>query len=124
MDRQEQTTRLSSHSHFGQLFFLGPSEDKCTIDLKNFLNLCHQIGVPIADEKTMGPATALQFAGITLDTVSMEAHLPNDKLDKCREQLSSFYSRKNGTLKELQSLIGLLNFACSVVVPDMPFFAV
>lgn len=36
--------------------FLGPSEAKCTIDLKNFLNLCHQIGIPIANEKTMGPA--------------------------------------------------------------------
>ena len=101
--------------------FLGPSEDKCRIDLKNFLNLCHQIGVPIADEKTMGPATALQFAGIALDTVSMEARLPDDKLDKCREQLSSFCSRKSVTLKVLQSLIGLLNFACSVVVPGSAF---
>ena len=101
--------------------FLGPSEDKYRIELKNFLNLCHQIGVPIADEKTMGPATALQFAGITLDTVSMEVRLPDDKLDKCREQLSFFCSRKSVTLKELQSLIGLLNFACSVVVPGRAF---
>ena len=102
--------------------FLGPSEAaKCTIDLKNFLNLCHEIGVPIVDEKTMGPTTELKFACITLDTVSMEARLPDDKLDKCREQLSSFCFRKSVTLKELQSLIALLHFACSLVVPGRAF---
>lgn len=101
--------------------FMGPSEAKCQVDLDNFLCLCRRIGVPIADEKTMGPATALQFAGITLDTVLMEARLPEDKLDKCRAQLVDFCSRKSVTLKELQSLIGLLNFACCVVVPGRAF---
>ena len=56
----------------------------------------------------MGPTNALQFAGITLDTALMEARLPEDKLAKCRTQLADFCSRKSVTLKELQSLIGLL----------------
>lgn len=30
---------------------------------------CQAIGVPIAGEKTCGPDTSLQFAGITLDSV-------------------------------------------------------
>jgi len=33
----------------------------------------NDIGVPIAEGKTMGPLTTLQFAGITLDTVLMQA---------------------------------------------------
>ena len=69
----------------------------------------------------MGPTNALQFAGITLDTALMEAPLPEDKLTKCCSQLADFCSRKSITLKELQSLIGLLNFACCVVVPGRAF---
>jgi len=76
-------------------------EAKCQVDLDNFLCVCRRIGVPIADEKTMGPTNALQFAGITLDTVLMEARLPEDRLAKCRTQLADFCSRKSVTLKEL-----------------------
>ena len=41
------------------------------------------IGIPIANEKTMGPDRALQFAGVTLDTELMGARLPEEKLDQC-----------------------------------------
>ena len=69
----------------------------------------------------MGPDRALRSAGITLDTELMEVRLPEEKLDKYLSQLSYFCSRKRVTLKELRLLIGLLNFACCVVVPGRAF---
>ena len=51
----------------------------------------------------------------------MEARLPPDKVSRILEALSSFQHRKSCTLKELQSLIGTLNFACKVVPPGRPF---
>ena len=45
----------------------------------------------------------------------------SDKLDKCRSLISEFLRRKKVTLKEVQSLTGLLNFACSVVRPGRAF---
>lgn len=45
----------------------------------------------------------------------MEKRLPSDKLKKIKNQLDNFLKRKKVTLQELQSLIGLLSFACSVV---------
>ena len=101
--------------------FIAPSKAKCQGDLDNFLTFCQRIGIPIANEKTIGPDRALQFAGIALDTELMEARLPEEKLDKCLSQLSYFCSRKSVTLKEPQSLIGLLNFTCCVVVPGRAF---
>ena len=77
--------------------------------------------MPIADEKTVGPATCLQFAGITLDTFNIHARLPEDKLARCRGLLTEFYNKRRVTLKELQLLIWLLNFACSVVLPGRAF---
>ena len=46
--------------------FIADSREKCQADLSNFLNMCEYLGVPIAQEKTVGPDTTLQFAGITL----------------------------------------------------------
>lgn len=51
----------------------------------------------------------------------MEARLPPDKVEQIKTSLASFHSRKSCTLKELQSLIGTLNFACKVIPPGRPF---
>ena len=101
--------------------FIASSQTKCSTDLSNFLRMCDYLGVPIAQEKTCGPSTVLQFAGITLDSVKQEARLPEDKLQKCRTLLESFRKRRKVTLRELQSVIGLLNFTCSVIVPGRAF---
>ena len=98
--------RASAAIHILEDFlFLALSQDKCHRDLDNLIQLCNNVGVPIADEKTVGPATCLQFAGITLDTVNIHACLPEDKLE-CSPGLLTEIDRKwSVTLKELQSLI-------------------
>ena len=101
--------------------FVAPSAEKCEADLANFLRLCDYLGVPIAHEKTVQPRTTLEFAGITVDSISQESRLPPDKLQKCRTLLRQFHKRRTVTFRQLQSLIGLLNFACSVVVPGRAF---
>ena len=93
----------------------------CQARLARFLALCTYLGVPIAPAKTVGPFRVLSFAGIELNSVHMEARLPQDKSDKCLSFLSEFAWRRKVTLRELQSLIGLLNFACSVVGPGRAF---
>ena len=100
---------------------ISPSNESCQHQLDTFLMLCSFLGIPMAPEKTVGPSTTLAFAGIELDTVLMEARLPQDKLDKCRDLLSTFLRRRKVTLQEIQSLTGLLNFACTVVVPGRAF---
>ena len=55
--------------------FIAPTKDQCKRDLDNFVLLCNHLGVPLAPDKTVGPDTALQFAGIALDSVRMEARL-------------------------------------------------
>ena len=45
---------------------IAKTETKRRTDLSNFLRLCGYLGVPIAQEKTVGPSQVIQFAGITL----------------------------------------------------------
>ena len=63
----------------------------------------------------------MTFLGIQLDTIAMEARLPLDKVLKIKNSLSEMRVRRKVTLRELQSLIGLLNFACCVVQQGRTF---
>ena len=100
---------------------VSPSHDLCKQQLDLFLMLCQYLGIPMAPEKTIGPSSTISFAGIELDSVLMEARLPPDKLVKCQDLISGFLRRRKVTLREIQSLTGLLNFACTVVVPGRAF---
>ena len=83
--------------------------------------MCSQLGIPIAPNKTCGPSTTLTFAGIELDSIRSEARLPRDKITKCVDIITDFLQGKKVQLKELQSLLGLLNFATTVVTPGIAF---
>ena len=72
-------------------------------------------------EKTVGPLPILSFPGIELHTQLQLARLPKDKLDKYTDLISNLFRRKKVTLVELQSMIGLLNFACSVIISGGAF---
>ena len=100
---------------------VAPTEQLCQQQLDLFLSLCSYLGIPIAPEKTCGPSTAMSFAGIELDSIFLEARLPRDKIEKCISLISDFIHRKKVTLKEVQPLNGLLNFACSVIRPGRAF---
>ena len=100
---------------------IGSSPDEVSAQLRRFLDFCEECGIPIAPEKTEGPDQKLAFLGITLDVTRSLAMLPEDKLSRCRELLREAIARKTMTLRELQSLLGHLNFACRVVVPGRAF---
>lgn len=97
------------------------SKEDAISKLKAFINLCEDLGVPLSAEQTQLPSQTMDFVGITLDVIKQEARLPLDKITKCRYLLEKFLHMKCCTLKELQSLIGVLNFACSVIQPGRAF---
>lgn len=101
-------------------FFIGPpNSSACRNDLNTFLALSERIGVPIKMEKTQFPCTKLTIYGIEVDSTEMESRLPPDKIEKIRSALRNIANCKRVTLKKLQSLIGLLNFACCIVCPGL-----
>lgn len=101
--------------------FLATSEHACNADLESFRTMSTLIQLPLAEEKTTQATTCLQFLGITLDTLNMEARLPQDKLDKCNDAISEALAKEKITLRSLQRLIGLLNFACLAIRPGRVF---
>ena len=102
--------------------FVGPSgSNDCRSALSSFIALSDKVGIPIKHSKTVHPTTVATVHGIELDSGLMIARLPQDKLDKIRCLLVTLSRRKKTTLKEIQSIVGLLNFACRVIVPGRAF---
>ena len=103
-------------------FFVGPTREEVALNLHNFKEICTMIGIPLAAVKAFESARIMDFIGITLDAERMEAHLPDDKIIRMRQLLLEFQNKTTCTLKQLLSLLGLLNFACSVIRPGRAFF--
>ncbi len=70
---------------------------ECQGNLDRFINLCSQLGIPIAPDKTFRPATTLTFAGIELDSIGSEARLPQDKIVKCVEIYFGLFKTQKST---------------------------
>jgi len=57
----------------------------------------------------------LEFLGLELDTVAMEARLPQEKLEILKEIITEWHSKRKSTLCEFQELIGYLLFVAQVI---------
>jgi predicted nucleic acid-binding protein len=78
-------------------------------------------GVPLADDKTVEPTEVLVFLGIALDTINMVMMLPQEIVSEIKERNISCLNSHKITLRELQSLIGILDFSCQIIVPGRTF---
>ena len=81
------------------------------------LSLCVELGIPMAPDKTEGPTTCLTFLGIEVDTQAMRARLPQAKLLELQQLTADWVERSIAGVKDLESLAGMLDFACAVVRP-------
>jgi len=55
--------------------------------MTGFTNMCEDLNVPIALDKTEGPAQRITFLGIEIDSVKMVCQLSNEKLMELRRIL-------------------------------------
>ena len=87
----------------------------CRKLMRCFCRVNSDLGVPVADEKTEGPAQILKYLGILIDTVAQTLSLPEGKLNEILEKLREISGRDSCSQTELQSLIGSLVFAAKCV---------
>ena len=103
--------------YLDDFFFAGKANSSNCFELMtHFDNICHRIGVPIAEEKTVGPVTCMEYLGLTIDTEQLLIRIPDDKLKELIEKITLVAFSKKVTLKQLQSLCGILAF-CTKALP-------
>ena len=113
--------RSTAHYLDDYLFCGKQGTGQCSFLLGQFQDLARQLGLPLAEEKTEGPSTSLTFLGIELDTIRQASRLPDDKLADLKCRILKILQKKKVTLRELQQIVGHLNFACRVIAPGRPF---
>ena len=114
---------VSDVSHYLDDFItIGPpSTIQCATNQNIITDTCKELGIPLAPHKSVGPTTCLVFLGIEIDTIAMELRLPADKLSNLKLLLAEWQFKKVCTREKLESLLGHLNHACSVVRPGRSF---
>jgi hypothetical protein len=101
-------TRCGLHSidHYLDDFILVGKKfsNGCSTLMNTFMNVCDELGVPIAENKTVGPSNIITFLGFIIDTVLMMVRIPEEKLQKLRNLLQPLLYKKKVSLKDLKSL--------------------
>ena len=101
---------------FSMIFlFITPTREKCQADLQIFLRMCDFLWVPIAEEKIVVHSPSFNLrASLSIPWVK-KPDCRTISFGKCK------LVRRNVSLRELQSLLGLLIVTSSVVVPGRTF---
>ncbi|XP_016535343.1 proline-rich protein 36-like [Poecilia formosa] len=115
--------RLPFVLHLLDDFLLIDPPSHSSRSLSELKALFNRVGVPLSEEKTVGPSKRLEFLGITLDSKEMVASLPADKLSRIREISQAHLSSTTLSKRQLLSLLGHLNFAMRIIPQGRSFIS-
>jgi hypothetical protein len=82
---------------------------------ENFRRCLTDLGWPIVENKVTKPCQDLSFLGIRVNLVEQELSLPPEKLQAILTELQLFSTRTSAVKRDVERLVGRLNFAASVV---------
>ena len=103
------------------LFIGAPNTDEGARALAIALQVLEHLGVPVAEHKTEGPLACVGFLGILIDSTNFELRLPPEKVGRLRTLLEIWQAKKSCKRKELESFLGHLSHAASVIRPGRTF---
>ena len=128
----QRITNAIAHIHRQMgLFLLNYVDDFVSAELKSkiwegyrFLTkLLHDLGVDTSKEKLVEPCTRMEFLGVTFDTEKMTMELPEDKVKEINQELDTWLYKTKARRKEVESLIGKLQFAAKCIRIGRVFIA-
>ncbi|XP_058842486.1 uncharacterized protein LOC131697467 [Acipenser ruthenus] len=102
---------------------ISPPLDPPAQAINQLKTLFSLVGVPLSQEKTIGPVNSLEFLGITLNTVKFEASLPPAKLQRLLSLINSFQISSFIKKRDLLSLLGHFNFAIRIIPQGRTFIS-
>jgi hypothetical protein len=87
----------------------------CERALKVAVELIQSLGLSINWDKVGGPARSITFLGVLVNCENRTLSLPDKKLAEVKQLVAQWVTKKKATKRELQCIVGRLNW-CSRVV--------
>ena len=104
--------------------FLGAEEkEKIQQAFQHLNDLLNTLQVDAAPEKTIPPTTRLEFLGVTFDSEKMTIEVTQDRVQDMLTELNTWNTKTKASRKEVESLIGKLQFASKCIKPGRTFIA-
>ena len=90
---------------------------------KHLTEILNTIGVDTAPEKIVPPTTRIEFLGITADSQKMTLEIPQDKIEATKIELNTWLYKTAANRKEVESLVGKLQFMGKCIKAGRIFIA-
>ena len=115
------TVSESINNYLDDFLFVAATLLICNFMIQQFMDLCAELNIPIAEDKMEWATLRLVFLGILLNGQNMTLVVPDQKRVVVINMLKTLVDSKKATIKELQSLCGYLNFLNKAVVLGRTF---
>ena len=108
-------------NYLDDFLFLALLQLVCNAMINQFLQLCRELNIPVALEKTEWADTLIIFLGILIDRLNHSLSIPLEKQIKALNLLNDMCDRRKTTVKQLQVLTGYLNFLTKAIFAGRTF---
>ena len=108
-------------NYLDDFLFMALLKAACDSMINQFIELCKEVNMPLSVEKTEWSTTLIVFLGILLDGSRKLLIVPEEKRTKAIRILQHLLTKNKATVKQIQSLAGLLNFLTRAIVPGRVF---
>lgn len=119
----QKKSELETLDHYlDDFIFAGAaSTNNCKKLMNCFADICQELCVPLAVNKTEGPKTLITFWGLGIDTINMKVTVPIEKVEKLKCGILLILKSKKMKAKKFESIIGLMAF-CARAIPSARAF--
>ena len=115
-------------NYLDDYLFVAVLKSLCNAQMNIFLEVCQQIRMPIALEKTFWASDSLTFLRFLIDTIKCIISLLTEKITKARNMIQTITdkmvklkSKWKITILQLEKICGFLNFLSRAIIPGHTF---
>ena len=102
--------------------FLGvENENIICASFTAFISLLKNLNIHTSPGKIVEPTPKIEFLGTFFDAINMKIEVPKEKLEEIKGILKTWLLKTSATRRELESIIGKLQFAARAVRPGRIF---
>jgi hypothetical protein len=106
--------------YIDDFIFIGESELEVAEQVARFDIVMAAFGLPVKEEKDVGPAQQLEVLGVQYDFIAGDIAMPQRQLDKLRAGCTAMLAG-SATLKAAESLLGTIVWAAQCMPHVQPF---